>query len=298
MANLYLAKFASRDGFEKMVAIKRIHEHLSDEKMFIEMFVDEARLAARISHPNVAQVIELDYIDASHFIAMEYVEGESLAALLRRTRPKPALCARIVANAAAGLHAAHELRGRDGKLLNVVHRDVSPHNILISYDGAVKVVDFGVARARGNLQITAAGTLKGKFGYMSPEQVQSGEMDRRADIFALGIVLFESTTRRRLFKGEDEQGTMAKVLRCEVPPPSTIREEYPETLEKIVLKALRPDPEDRYQTAEEMQLALEAYMMETGMPVLPSAVARLMKEIFPDNMAEKELVLRQFEQEE
>ena len=212
MANLYLAQLSGKEGFEKLVAIKRIHEHLSEEQDFIRMFIDEARLVSRISHPNVAQVIELDRFEESHFIAMEYVDGEGLHALLRRTKPKLPLVARIIAHTAAGLHAAHELQDQKGNPMGVVHRDVSPQNILISYLGAVKVVDFGVARARGNLHETNIGTVKGKLAYMSPEQVQSGPVDRRSDVFALGIVLYEATTFRRLFKGESEVEKMRNVV--------------------------------------------------------------------------------------
>jgi serine/threonine-protein kinase len=297
MANLYLAKLVGREGFEKYVAIKRIHEHLSEENLFIKMFVDEARLAARISHPNVAQVIELDHLDGSHFIAMEYVDGESLATLLRRARPKIPLCTRIVANAAAGLHAAHELCDKFGESLHVVHRDVSPHNILISYAGAVKVVDFGVARARGNLQTTDVGTVKGKFAYMSPEQIQSGSVDRRSDVFALGIVLYEATTYRRLFRTDTEHETILKVLSGQITPPSEIREGYPPALEKIVMKALNENPKKRYQTAEELQVALESFIAESGKPILPGTVAKLMSTVFEDNIAQKKKLLRDFEGE-
>jgi tRNA A-37 threonylcarbamoyl transferase component Bud32 len=297
MANVYLAQLAGQKGFEKLVAIKRIHEHLSDEEEFIEMFVDEARLAARISHPNVAQILEFDTWDDSFFIAMEYVDGEALNALLRRSRPKHQLVARLIANAAAGLHAAHELRDDKGRPMQVVHRDVSPQNILISYQGEVKVVDFGVARAQSNLRVTNVGTLKGKFSYMSPEQIQSGTLDRRADVFALGIILYESTTYKRLFKADTEQDTMKRVLQGEITPPSKVQEGYSLELEEIVMKALDRDRTQRYQSAEEMQAALEMYLMTSGGLVLASAVGKLMRKTFRDRMKEKERILEAFKRD-
>jgi len=297
MANLYLARLAGREGFTKEVAIKRIHEHLSDQAEFIQMFIDEARLAARISHPNVVQVIELDCVDASFYIAMEYVDGESLHAILRRCRPDPVLAARIIANAAAGLHAAHELRSPDGEPLGVVHRDVSPQNILISYQGAVKVVDFGIARARGNLHTTEANSRKGKVAYMSPEQVMADPLDCRADVFALGIVLYEITTYRRLFKAENEAGTMIKVVRGDVPPPSSVCPGYPPDLEAIVIKALDRDPDRRHQSAEALQADLERYIIGSKTLVLASLLAELLQTTFSDRIAEKRRVQEEFERE-
>jgi hypothetical protein len=241
----------------------------------------------------VVQVLELGAIGDSHFIALEYVDGETLTALVRRIKLPMRVCARIIADAAAGLHAAHELRGKDSEPLNVVHRDVSPHNILISYEGAVKVVDFGVARAKGNLHVTSVGTVKGKFAYMAPEQARLEQVDRRADVFALGIVLYEITTRHRLFKAETEAQTITKVLSQKVYRPSLVVSDYPLELEQIVMRALERDAAVRYQTAEQLQAALEQYISSTGPPLLPSAVAQLMREAFSDRIAQKrELMLK------
>ena len=287
MANLYVAKLDGADGFEKRVAIKVIHEHLISDPEFVKMFIDEARIASRISHPNVVQTIELGRFGKTHFMAMEYVDGESLTSVLRRTRPTPAFCARVIADVAAGLHAAHELRGQDGELLNVVHRDVSPQNILISYDGAVKVVDFGVARARGRLHTTSGG-VKGKVSYMAPEQIDApATVDRRADVFALGIVLWEATTRTRLVKGDNEGEKMAQLLACDFPLPSSKVEGYPAPLEQIVMRALSRDPDDRFATTQEVQEALEQYIVSSGVPVLQANVANLMREVFADRIAKK-----------
>lgn len=296
MANLYLARLAGPEGFEKLVAIKRIHEHLSDDRAFIERFGDEARLAARISHPNVVHIIEYGSVGRSHFIAMEYVDGESLAALLNRTRVPFPLCARIICQAAAGLHAAHELRGSDGMPLQVVHRDVSPHNILIGYDGVVKVVDFGVARARSNLHTTFAGTIAGKLAYMAPEQAQGGELDRRVDIFALGIVLYEMTTYRRLFKMDSDIATIHQVLNSEIVPPSRLIPDYPSRLEQIVMKALEREPARRFVTALQMQQALEEAIVSMGPPVLEGALAELMRQVFADRIQQKQQMIKRMGQ--
>ena len=296
MANLYLAKLAGADGFEKLVAVKVIHGHLTSDPQFVDMFINEARLSSRISHPNVAQIIELGRYEGVHFIAMEYVAGESVAELVRRSRLAPTYCARIVADAAAGLHAAHELHGEDGESLQVVHRDVSPQNILISYGGAVKVVDFGVARTRGSLVTTRAGEVKGKFSYMAPEQLKRGAaVDRRADVFALGIILYEMTTGRRLFKGDTEDEVICQVKDCVVDSPSGVESRYPEQLENIVMRALARDPADRFQTARELQEALERYIHECGDPVLQVQIGELMSRTFATQQRDKEEVLRSCE---
>lgn len=291
MASLYLARYSGPDGFEKHVAIKRIHEHLAENPEFCRMFVDEARLAARITHPNVAQVLELGAVSGSYFIAMEYVDGESLTALLRRTRVPLGIAARIVSQVAQGLHSAHELRGADGHLLNVVHRDVSPSNLLITYDGVPKIVDFGVAKAKGNTATTGAGTIKGKFAYIAPEQLSvatASSIDRRADIFALGIILYEVTTWRRLFHADSDAATTDMVLNTKINPPSSVMSDYPPELERIVMRALQRNREDRYQTAHEMHLDLEAFIATLEQPVLPSTVGEFMRQIFPDLIAEKQ----------
>lgn len=292
MASIYLGRFPGPDGFEKLVAIKRIHEHLTTLPQFVAMFKDEARLAARIAHPNVVQVLELGLCNGTHFIAMEYVEGESLTALLRRKRLPYPVAGRIIADALAGLHAAHELKNAKGELLHLVHRDLSPSNILVSYEGAVKVVDFGVARARGNLSITDAGTVKGKFAYMSPEQVKNLPLDRRSDLFSMGTLLYECSVHRRLFHADNDAATVAKILECDVPPPRSVREDYPQKLEAIVKRALAKLPGERYATAKEMQLAIEEYIFSSGAPVLPSTVGDLMRETFADQIvAKKQLLL-------
>ncbi|MBN2360502.1 MAG: protein kinase [Deltaproteobacteria bacterium] len=299
MATLYLARVSGPAGFQKLVAIKRIHPHLAKEPSFVEMFLDEARIAAGIQHPNVAQIYELGQVEHSFFIVMEYVEGESLArfaraylALLREASIPQRMpireCAAIVAEAAAGLHAAHELRGPDGQPLQLVHRDVSPHNILLTYDGFVKLVDFGVAKARGRVQTTTERSLKGKLAYMSPEQVQARTLDRRSDIFSLGIVLYEMTCGRRLFKHEVEIETLRQILEDEIVPPHNLVSHYPPALEQVVMRALHRDREQRFLTADEMRRALQAALLEIGPPVGASEIAALMQQVFPDRMLLKQ----------
>jgi eukaryotic-like serine/threonine-protein kinase len=293
MADLYLARSRGEEQFERLVAVKIIHSHLSRQPEFVKMFIDEARLAARISHPNVVMILDLGKVSDCHFMAMEYIDGESVAALLRRARPPLPFAARVVASAAAGLHAAHELSDLEGEPLGVVHRDVSPQNILIGYEGAVKVVDFGVARARGSLHTTSS-SFKGKFGYMAPEQVENPRaVDRRTDVFALGVVLFESTTRRRLFRGETEAQTVDRVLRAPIPRPRDCTADYPPELEEIVLRALQRRPEDRYQNAQELHLDLERFITHCGETVPTSTVSDLMHELFADRISTKrELLIR------
>jgi eukaryotic-like serine/threonine-protein kinase len=293
MADLYLARARGEEQFERLVAVKIIHSHLSRQPEFVKMFIDEARLAARISHPNVVLILDLGKVTDCHFMAMEYIDGESVAALLRRARPPLPVAARIISEASAGLHAAHELSDLDGEALGVVHRDVSPQNILISYEGAVKVVDFGVARARGSLHTTSS-SFKGKFGYMAPEQVENPRaVDRRTDVFALGVVLFEATTRRRLFRGETEAQTVDRVLRAPIPHPRDYIPDYPPALEEVALRALRRKPEERYQTARELHLDLERFITSCGETVPTSAVRVMMQELFADRIKTKrELLIR------
>jgi serine/threonine-protein kinase len=291
MASVYLARLMGAQGFEKLIALKVIHDRLADDPTFVKMFIDEARLASRINHPNVAQTFEFGRVAQTYFIAMEYVEGESLSTILKHRRPAATASARIIADAAAGLHAAHETRGADGKLLDVVHRDVSPHNIMVSYSGSVKLVDFGVARARGKLHTTQEGSLKGKFSYMAPELIEHVPVDRRTDVFSLGIVLYEMIAHRRLFKGENEAESLNKVLNLEIKPPSEFTDDCPAALEAVVMRALERKKDDRFTTAQEMQQALERFLMEAGEVVLPADVGKMMHEVFHDRIEEKRLLL-------
>ncbi len=298
MASVHLARADGPGGFQKWVAIKRIHRHLAEDETFIRMFLDEARIAARISHPNVAQVFDLGKHRDTYWIAMEYLHGEPLREIMRAVEEGGAphmtsqLAAKIVADAGEGLHAAHELRDKDGKLLNLVHRDVTPHNLFLTYDGAVKVVDFGIAKVAGRLSTTRAGTLKGKLAYMSPEQVRGVAIDRRTDIFALGVVLWELTTGRRLFRMDSDLETLERVQACVVPPPSSIVEGYPGELEIIVMRALAKDPEKRFQSTRDMSRALQQYLMRAGSFVGSEEIGTYVKHVLSDRFQKREAHLQ------
>jgi serine/threonine-protein kinase len=293
MASVHLARMDGPGGFQKWVAIKRIHPHLVEDDQFVDMFLDEARIAAGINHANVAQVFDLGKDDNTYWIAMEYLHGEPLREVMRRAEDsnqpiQPELAARICAEAAEGLHAAHELRGKNGQLLGLVHRDVTPHNLFVTYEGYTKVVDFGIAKVADRLASTRAGTLKGKLAYMSPEQVRGAEIDRTTDIFALGVVLWELTTNHRLFRMDTDLDTLEKVQACVVPPPSTIVPDYPAELESIVMRALAKRKTDRYQTARELSRALQSFLMHRASFIGPEEVAQYVRRAFGDRIQKRE----------
>lgn len=257
MATVYLAVAKGASGFGRVVAVKRIHPHLEDESAFVEMFLDEARIASRIRHPNVCSVEDFGQSDGSYYMTMEYLVGESLSHVAKQlgTMP-PAIAARIVADACEGLHAAHELEGDDGEPLGVVHRDVSPQNLFVGYDGIVKVVDFGIAKANRRVHQTATGMVKGKFAYMPIEQLRGECVDRRADVWALGVVLWELVAGQKLFRRRNESETIMAVQRRVIPELAALRPGTPEGLDEIVRRALSEDPADRFPTARAMGLAL------------------------------------------
>jgi serine/threonine-protein kinase len=293
MATLFLARMQGPESFEKLLAIKRIHEHLASEERFVRMFLDEARIAAGIHHPNVATIFDLGRIGRSYFIAMEYVHGENLNELLRALVQVPAkatwpLAVRLVADAAAGLHAAHELRNAEGALMQVVHRDVSPQNLLISYDGNVKVVDFGIAYAAERLDHTATGIVKGKARYMSPEQTRGEPLDRRSDVFSLGIVLWEMLCLRRLFRATNEGEAILLVREAVIPPLHLYRPDLPDDVVQIVRKALARNRDDRYATAAELSEHLERALAAHGAVISRPVVARLLEELFHERRQTKD----------
>ena len=219
MATVHLGRALGEGGFERLVAIKVMHAHLADEPEFVAMFLDEGRLAARIRHPNVVGTIDIQQDEQGLFLVMDYVDGPSLQKVLRAVSKKSGgappldVALRVFFDALAGLHAAHELRGGDGEPLHLVHRDVSPQNILLSVDGITKITDFGVARAESRLQTTRAGVVKGKVCYMAPEQIRSEPIDRRADVYAAGALLWELLTGQRLIRGDNDGAMMEQILR-------------------------------------------------------------------------------------
>jgi len=288
MATVYLARATGPAGFEKLVALKCVHPRLARDRGFIEMFLDEARIAARINHPNVGSVFDVGEQAGVFYLAMDYLHGESVAMLLQTvaSRPDERLSPRLPMHAAAifaaaceGLHAAHELTGDDGQLLQVVHRDVSPQNLFVTYDGGVRVVDFGIARAAGRLHKTLSGVIKGKIAYMSPQQLAGDEVDRTTDIWAMGISLWELLTCRRLFKGDNQAETMTAVLGAVVPPPSIHNPAVPPELDAIVTRATSRMPADRHRTARELGRELRHFIASrgevVGMPELSEWMERL-----------------------
>ncbi len=261
MAAVYLGRLNGEEGFGRPVAIKRLHPHLAEEPQFVSMFLDEARLAARIQHPNVVPTLDVVKLGRELFIVMEYVRGESLAALLKVvtstgvTIPVPVVAA-ITIGVLNGLHAAHEAADEQGNKLWIVHRDVSPQNVLVGTDGVARVFDFGIAKAAMRLQSTREGQLKGKLAYMAPEQL-SGEASHRTDIYSAGIVLWEMLTCRRLITGETEAQLLRRVTGVDVKPPSRHNDEVTPEIDRIVLKALAKDPADRYPSARAMSEDLD-----------------------------------------
>lgn len=285
MAEIFVARVSGIPGFEKIVVVKRILPQLASNQEFIQMFLDEARIAATLHHPNIVQMYDIGAVDGNYFISMEYLHGEDIRHLMKALRQKgeglPLEHAlNIIIGMSAGLHYAHEKVGFDGKPLGIVHRDVTPQNVFVTYDGGVKIVDFGIAKASNRAHETRFGTLKGKIPYMSPEQCRSEPLDRRSDIFAIGIMLYELTTGMRLFKGSSEFEVLKKIVEQPIVPPSAVRPGYPAALEAIVLKALAKDKEKRYQTAQELQADLEAFGREHRLVISPIALSAFMQRIF------------------
>jgi serine/threonine protein kinase len=290
MAELYLARATGIAGFEKLVALKRILPQYAESADFVSMFLDEARLAATIQHPNVAQVYDIGQSDDGLYFTMEYIHGEDvrgiLAASARRQGGLPLEHAIALATgAAAGLHAAHELTASDGTPLGLVHRDVSPSNVLVSYTGGVKIIDFGIAKAARRQTETRVGTLKGKVSYMSPEQCMGGSIDCRSDVFALGILLWEMTVGRRLFDAESEYMLLRQIVDEDAPRPSSVKRGYPSALETIVMGALRRNRDERYGSAQELQLELEEFARRRGLGVSTVGLSRFVRELFPQRAA-------------
>jgi serine/threonine protein kinase len=293
MAEVLLARLTGPSGFERPVVIKRILPHLAREKHFVDMFLDEARIVAGIRNQNVVQVHELVHEQSELFLVMEYLEGESAASLARRLSGTHkllsfGLAAHILAETCAGLNAAHNLIGPDGKRQNLVHRDVSPANIFVTYAGEVKVIDFGIAVAADRVSRTDAGQVKGKYAYMSPEQCMGQRLDARSDIFSLGIVLYEMSTCRRLFRRTSDMLTLQAICHEDVVPPSRLVPRYPASLEAVVLKALSRDKERRYQSAAEMRRDLVAISRELNANKVPEeALSKVMHKVFPDRIEQK-----------
>ncbi len=285
MAEVFKARMVGMEGFQKTVAIKRILPHLTDNDEFVTMFIDEAKLAAQLNHNNIIHIYDLGKIDRFYYIAMEYIQGRDLRSILSSCQEKgvafPIPVALHVATLiAAALDYAHHKKDFEDRALGLVHRDVSPQNVLISQDGDIKLCDFGIAKAASKASHTRAGALKGKLQYMSPEQAWGKDIDPRSDIFSLGLVLFEMLTGRKVFAGDSELSILEQVRNPEVSPPSTYNREIPPDVDAIVLKALEPNREDRYASARQMQEELERAMREHGWSAGNAELQRFVEELF------------------
>jgi serine/threonine-protein kinase len=294
MASVWVARERSLSGKQRLIAVKAMLPRLAQHEDFRAMFLEEGQIVRSIQSPHVVQVHEVAEHMGVLYMAMEWVEGDSLRAVIREAKRRraipPEMAVRMIADTAAGLHAAHEVRDWDGDLCGIVHCDVSPHNILIGLDGKAKLVDFGVAKAEA---LEGKDQLRGKFGYMSPEQVGGRKLDRRSDIFSLGIVLFELTTGERLFKGNDPKHTLELVATGKIPKPSEIYPKYPAELELIVLRALERDLDRRYQTADEMREALERYLVDARIMVSRASVAQLLKKVLGTRLLQQRDAIRE-----
>lgn len=285
MAEIWLGRKAGPAGFTKQVVVKRILRHLSEDSKFREMFLDEARLAAQLEHPNIVQIFDLGESGGDYFIAMEYIDGWDLEGILARSqslgRPlPPALVARIMADACVALDYAHHFKDATGQPAHLVHRDISPQNILVSKSGVVKLVDFGVAKAATSSHKTQTGAVKGKLSYMSPEQITAKPLDGRSDIFALGIVLYELLTGQRPFGHDSELLAVTAILHEQPRQPSSLTSDIPIELEHVILRALQKDPAARFQSAGEMQVALEQALRARGEILTNRDVAAWLEDIF------------------
>lgn len=285
MATVYAGSTVRADGSEERVALKVIRDDLAQDEQFKSMFADEAKVLSRLSHPNVIRTLEYGVNDEHRFIAMELLSGRTYAdawevLAARKEKVPPVLAAWICAQVAAGLHVAHELVGDDGAPLGVIHRDVNPGNVFLTYGGQVKLIDFGLVKARSRLSQSLNGVVKGKIPYLAPEQAQGRALDRRADIYALGITLWESVTMQRLFKRDTDVSTLRAILEAHVPDARTIVPDLPDELWTIIAKALSPSPDARYSTAHELRIALDSYVAARSSEMV-GALAQLLARLFP-----------------
>lgn len=296
MAAVHLGRLLGPVGFSKTVAIKQLHAQFAKDEEFVSMFIDEARLAARIHHPNVVQTLDVVQHDDQLLLVMEYVHSVQLSTLTRLARKRgekipPSIVVAIVSNLLRGLHAAHEASDEHGKPLNIVHRDISPHNVLVGTDGVARVIDFGVAKAAGRLQQTATGQLKGKVPYMAPEQVRGQPVTRQTDVFSSGIVLWETLLAQRLFAADNDAAIISEILGRELEPPSRVDGEIPPSFDAVVMRALERDVSKRFATAREMAEALET----ADRVAPPSEVSAWLEEIAVEQLAKRSSLIADVE---
>jgi len=287
MAEIFLAREAGPHAATRYLVVKRILPNVARDQQVIEMFIHEARLCMTLQHPNICAIYEFGEKDGSFYIAMEWVQGLALRDMLipgEHGLPVD-IVAKITADTASALHRAHSATDEEGAPLGIVHRDVSPENIMVSFDGVIKLLDFGIAKAKTQFQKTQIGTLKGKFAYMSPEQYRGVEIDGRSDVFALGACMYEGLTGVSLFERPTEYETMALImLDSEVRPVRKVRPEVPEPLDFIVSRALRKDPSERFASADELEQALHGYLSTLSRPIRDADVARFLREKFSEDV--------------
>jgi serine/threonine protein kinase len=284
MAEVFKAVRAGVEGFQKVVAVKRILPHLSDNQEFVAMFVNEAKMVAGLTHPNIVQIYDLGKIEKCYYIAMEYVHGRDLRTIARRARDRGTtvpleIAVLIATRVAAALDYAHRKKDDAGMPMRIVHRDVSPQNILVSFEGEVKLTDFGIAKAASKARANESGALRGKLFYMSPEQAWGRPLDRRSDLYSLGLVLYETITQQRPFQGTGEGHVLDVVRRGEIPPARTVNPRVPEAIERVLARTLAREPADRYQNGAELQRDLERYLRERS-PVSASGLVRFLESLF------------------
>jgi serine/threonine protein kinase len=286
MADVYLAVAQGPVGFNKLQVIKRLRPNLAEEPEFLAMFLDEARLAARLNHPNIVQTNEVGEVGGQYFIAMEYLDGQPLHRIIHRGGKNGALTRqmglKILADTLGGLHAAHELADYDGSPLRVVHRDASPHNVFVTYEGQTKLVDFGIAKAATRSADTRTGVLKGKIGYMAPEQARCEPVDRRADVFSLGVILWEMLSGTRMWKGMSDVEILDNLMHGRVPDITSVRPDLPPDLVFIVRRTLAPFPNDRYSTAAEARHDIMAHLAREGARLGDEEIGQLVASLFQD----------------
>jgi serine/threonine-protein kinase len=293
MATVYLARLTGMGGFQRFVAMKRLHPHLAKEEEFVEMFLGEARIAARIHHPNVVPILEVGASQVGYYLVMEYIEGDTLARLLARaastgTRLPVSIALRVAIDMLSGLHAAHELHDDHNQPVNLVHRDVSPQNVLVGQDGIARITDFGVARAASRLNATRVGQLKGKIAYMAPEQAAgSEELDRRADVFSAGVVVWEALAQKRLFKAENEAATLSRVITEPVPLLFQVAPLVSKEVSGVVMRSLERDPDKRFPSCAAFADALEAAAALKDKVASPRELAAYVNEVMGEEIAQK-----------
>ncbi len=285
MGEVFLARSEGPRGFAKTLVIKRILRHLASEPQFVEMFLNEARLAAMLSHPNIVQIFELGEEEGTWYIAMEYIHGRTLRAIKQRLLRRgellsPVLAARVCAHALQGLHYAHNLKDETGQPLHVVHRDISPDNVMVGFNGQVKLVDFGIAKASGAISTTRTGMVKGKYSYMAPEQLLGQGVDARTDVYAMGVLLYELLTGARPWVAPTEPALIQSILNRPPPPPRDRNPNLPPAFNALILRALEKDPAARFSSAEEMAQALEGVLTEGGHSITASQLGAFMADLF------------------